>query len=104
MGMMDDMEKDVFEIEEDRIEEEEKKSKKKAGKKSKKLQKEYESAFDGEEKMMHKLANIKSDIDVYAKDIEIESIITSNFNIRSLDVSNFNLVTYHKISFHICVF
>ena len=79
MGMMDDMEKDVFEIEEDRIEEEEKKSKKKAGKKSKKLQKEYESAFDGEEKMMHKLANIKSDIDVYAKDIEIESIITSNF-------------------------
>lgn len=76
---MDDMEKDVFEIEEDRIEEEEKKSKKKAGKKSKKLQKEYESAFDGEEKMMHKLANIKSDIDVYAKDIEIESIITSNF-------------------------
>ena len=79
MGMMDDMEKDVFEIEEDRIEEEEKKSKKKVGKKSKKLQKEYESAFDGEEKMMHKLANIKSDIDVYAKDIEIESIITSNF-------------------------
>ena len=79
MGMMDDMEKDVFELEDEKVEKEEKQKSKKQNKKSKKLQKEYESAFDGEEKMMHKLANIKSDIDVYSKDIEIDSIITSNF-------------------------
>ena len=77
--MMDDMEKDVFELEDEKVEKEEKQKSKKQNKKSKKLQKEYESAFDGEEKMMHKLANIKSDIDVYSKDIEIDSIITSNF-------------------------
>ena len=74
MSMFDDMEKDVFELEEEK---ETKKKKKKS--KSKKLESEYESAFDGEEKMMHKLSNIKSDIKVTQKEIEIDSIITSNF-------------------------
>ena len=74
MAMFDDMEKDVFELEE---EQETKKKKKKS--KRKKVEEEYESSFDGEEKMMHKLSNIKSDIKVYQKEIEIDDIITSNF-------------------------
>ena len=73
--MFDDMEKDVFEIEEERQEKENKKKKKK----SKKVAEEYDSAFDGEDKMMHKLSNIKSEIQVIQKEIEIDSIITSNF-------------------------
>lgn len=73
--MFDDMEKDVFEVEEERQENENKKKKKR----TKKSTEEYESAFDGEEKMMHKLSNIKSDIKVVQKEIEIDSIITSNF-------------------------
>lgn len=69
------MEKDVFELEDEREEQtQKKKSRKKA-----KLDSEYESAFDGEEKVMHQLSNIKSDIKVYQKEIEIDSIITSNF-------------------------
>ena len=56
--MFDDMEKDVFEIADD----EDNKEAKKKSKKSKKAKQEYESAFDGEEKMMHKLSNIKSDM------------------------------------------
>lgn len=75
MGMFDDMEKDVFELEEEK----ETKKKKKGRGKSKKIEDEYESAFDGEEKMMHKLSNIKSDIKVVQKEIEIDDIITSNF-------------------------
>ena len=75
MGMFDDMEKDVSELEEEK----ETKKKKKGRGKSKKIEDEYESAFDGEEKMMHKLSNIKSDIKVVQKEIEIDDIITSNF-------------------------
>lgn len=73
--MFDDMEKDVFEI----AEEEDNKETKKKSKKSKKAKQEYESAFDGEEKMMHKLSNIKSDIKIVQKDIDIDSIIISEF-------------------------
>ena len=77
--MFDDMNPDVFEIEEKRIEEEDKKAKKKGKKKSAKLSAEYDEAFDGEEKMMHKLSTIKSEINVVQKEIEIDSVIISNF-------------------------
>lgn len=73
--MFEDMEKDVFEI----AEEEDTKVKGKGKKKGKTEKAEYDSAFDGEEKMMHKLTNIKSDISIKQKEIEIESIIISEF-------------------------
>ena len=48
-------------------------------KKSKKLTAEYDDAYDGEEKMMHKLANIRSSIKKIEKDIPVDSIIITNF-------------------------
>lgn len=73
--MLEDMEKDVFDLadEEDSAEEEKK------VKKSKKLTKEYDESFDGEEKMMHKLSAIKSKISVTEQEIDIDSIIVSEF-------------------------
>lgn len=77
--MFDDMEKDVFELEDERIEAEEKKKSGKKSKKSAKMSEEYDSIFDGEEKVLHQLANIKSNLEITKKEIELDSIITSNF-------------------------
>lgn len=76
--MFEDMEKDVFEIEDEKIEAEENKKVKK-GKKSSKASVEYDAVFDGEEKALHRLANIKSDLKIIKKEIDLDSIITSNF-------------------------
>lgn len=76
--MFEDMEKNEFEL----AEEEDRKEEAKKAKKSKKTQaldKEYDDSFDGEEKMMHKLSNVKSEITFIQKEIEIDSIITSEF-------------------------
>ena len=73
--MFEDMEKDVFEL----AEEDDKKEVKKKGRKSKKLQEEYDSAFDGEEKVMHTLSSIKSEIEREEKEIDVDSIIISSF-------------------------
>ena len=48
-------------------------------KENKKLQSEYDDAFDGEEKLQHKLISIKSDVTLMEEDIEIENIVTSDF-------------------------
>jgi len=77
--MFDDMEKDVFELEDERIEAEERKKSGKKPKKSAKMSEEYDSIFDGEEKVLHQLANIKSNLEIVKKEIELDSIITSNF-------------------------
>lgn len=73
--MFEDMEKDVFEL----ADEDDSKEVKKKGRKSKKLQAEYESAFDGEEKAMHALSTIKSKIEREEKEIDVDSIIISPF-------------------------
>lgn len=75
MGMFEDMEKDVFELEEENL----KKEDNKKSKKSKKAMAEYDSVFDGEEQIGNKLSTIKSDITFVRKEIEIDDIITSNF-------------------------
>lgn len=77
--MFDDMEKDVFELEDERIEAEEKKKNGKKSKKSAKMSEEYDSVFDGEEKVLHQLASIKSNLEIVKKEIELDSIITSQF-------------------------
>ena len=77
--MFDDMEKDVFELEDERIEAEEKKKSGKKSKKSAKMSEEYDSVFDGEEKVLHQLASIKSNLEIVKKEIELDSIITSQF-------------------------
>lgn len=41
--------------------------------------KEYDDSFTGEEKVLHKLTNIKSKVKVYTKEIEIDNIFTSSF-------------------------
>ena len=79
MGMFEDMEKDVFELEEENL----KKEDNKKSKKSKKAMAEYDSVFDGEEQIGNKLSTIKSDITFVRKEIEIDDIITSNFNTYS---------------------
>ena len=43
------------------------------------LQSEYDDAFDGEEKLQHKLVSIKSEVKLKEEDIEIENIVTSEF-------------------------
>lgn len=75
MGMFDDMEKDVFELEDEKVEKETKKK----SRKSKKEKEEFDSAFDGEEKMMSKLSSMKSELKIIQKEIDIDDIITSNF-------------------------
>lgn len=54
-------------------------------KKEQALNKEYEDSFSGEEKMLHKLINIKSTINITMKEIEIDDIIISNFKKISRD-------------------
>ena len=73
--MFEDQEKDVFEIadEEDGLVES------KETKKQAKIRGEYEDAFDGEEKMMHKLATIQSTIRKVEKEIPLDSIIITSF-------------------------
>lgn len=58
------------------LEEQDKKKKKK----DKAIKKEYDDTFNGEEKVIHQLAGIKSKISVkYNDSLDIEDIITSNF-------------------------
>ncbi len=52
---------------------------KKSKKKEKALKTEYDETFSGEEKVLNKLANIKSEIKVEMKEIDIDDIVTSNF-------------------------
>lgn len=65
------MEKDVFD-EEDSFSN-------KGSSKNAKLRAEYDDIFDGEDKMMHKLASISSDVKKVEKEIPLDSIIVTSF-------------------------
>ncbi len=54
-------------------------------KKQKRLGKEYEEAFDGEDKLVHRLLHMKSKINIALKTIHVEDIITSKFKKISRD-------------------
>lgn len=72
------MSKEVFDSMEE-LEEKEVKKNVKASKKQKALQQEYDETFSGEDKILHQLTNIKSTINVEAREIDIDDIVTSNF-------------------------
>ena len=49
------------------------------GQENEKLKSEYDDAFDGEEKLQHKLVSIKSEVTLKEEDIDIDSIVISEF-------------------------
>ena len=76
---MKDMDNELLELDDETP------AKKKAKKKEAALSAEYEATFDGEDKLVHKLMHINSEISLTYADIEIDKVVTSNFKKLSRD-------------------